>query len=497
MKDDNKPRFTHSALKTAPKIQNAFKKIKHALPKTQEEKIDSVQVGIAKRDQYAQKIATGYQILPEKKHQMLKIKPEDLENYKLTYDKEDKILKENLGNIATTIGKKSKGIPDTQAFVMDKEGVVYVGTHKGVFGSDNLNLTHASFLGGKPAEMAGIIGIKKGKITFISDDSGHYAPKPLDMYRGIKKLQKNMPDVFDKDAQIELHSPYHHKIKITDFINNMEIEFDNIPMHEIERQKEKMQLNLKKHFIKNTKSLVISATDLPNSINNLSQEEKTRIKEALINPEKNVNLVIKSSNKQTGKDEFEALKPLQAANLIIQHESNKGEFIKSLLNDGRADIARNILCCAISDGKKDVAKAIFTNSDNVSQILRHDSAQPGPSVLHFAAYKDDVDTLREILQHPDGRVLLNKKDHTGKTALDFAKSFEAKNAAKFLDERLTQVENYKHQGPLKIDDNYIKIKESVVAKPKQDRQTKPKSSSKANFAMKKWMESRRNFGFQR
>ena len=486
MKDDNKPRFTPSALKTAQKIQNVFKKIQHALPKTQKEKIDLVQVRIDENERYAQEIAIGYH---ENKHQMLKIKPEDLENYKLTYDERDKILKDNLGKTATTIEKISKGSLNTQAFVMDKEGGVYIGTHKGTYDPHNPTLTHASFLGGKPAEMAGIIGIKKGKITFISDDSGHYAPKSLDMYRGIKKLQKNMPDVFDKNAEIELSQPQYRKIKVTDFINEMEEKSNNIPKHEIIRQTEEMQLTLKKKRIKNTKSVVISDKDLPNSIANLSQEEKISIKESLTNPEKNVNLVIKSLNKQADKNEFQTLKPFEAANLIIQHESNKGEFIKSLLNDGHADKAQYILCEAINNGNKDVTNAIFRDSGNVSQILQYASKHPDSSVLHFAAYNNDVDTLAEILKYPDGRVLLNKKDRFDKTPLDYTQSGKAKDAEKIIKQHQLQ------KALEGMDTDYIK--KTVVAKPKQEGQTKPKNTGKANSAMTKWMENRRNFGFQR
>lgn len=47
-----------------------------------------------------------------------------------------------------------------------------------------------------------MILIKNGKIGYISDNSGHYQPEEIDMYRGIKKIQKKMPGALDKNCLI-------------------------------------------------------------------------------------------------------------------------------------------------------------------------------------------------------------------------------------------------------------------------------------------------------
>ncbi|KJV91330.1 hypothetical protein [Rickettsia amblyommatis] len=58
---------------------------------------------------------------------------------------------------------------NVQAFVMGEDGTIYMGTHKNQYLPNTKNLVHGSFLSGKPAEAAGVIGINdRGKfITFV------------------------------------------------------------------------------------------------------------------------------------------------------------------------------------------------------------------------------------------------------------------------------------------------------------------------------------------
>jgi len=182
------------------KIRSSVAKIRHALIPDQKLRVDSVRVHL-ENDLYLQEITSGKQIVCDVEYQMLFMTPEELEKCKLHYD--NGALKNAKGEVADTAGMQSKMMDDGQAFVMSKDGDLYVGTHTGELNRSRKNLSHASFLGGRPAEMAGMIGINdKGKIVEIRDISGHYRPEALDMYRGIKALEKTMPGVFDKQCRI-------------------------------------------------------------------------------------------------------------------------------------------------------------------------------------------------------------------------------------------------------------------------------------------------------
>ncbi|XVN42386.1 MAG: hypothetical protein RCG15_07155 [Candidatus Rickettsia vulgarisii] len=111
--------------------------------------------------------------------------PEELKQHQLFYEPSSASIKDHNNNTATTVGKESKHTQNIQAFVLAKDGSLYIGTHAGQYDLTK-PLTHASFLGGRPVELAGMISItKEGKIDMLSDNSGHYAPDILDMYRGV------------------------------------------------------------------------------------------------------------------------------------------------------------------------------------------------------------------------------------------------------------------------------------------------------------------------
>nr|WP_231288662.1 hypothetical protein [Rickettsia rhipicephali] len=98
---------------------------------------------------------------------------------------------------------------------------IYMGTHKNQYLPNTKNLVHGSFLSGKPAEAAGVIGINdRGKIDYLRNNSGHYQPEVLDMYRAVKKIQETMPGALDKNCQIDIQG--HPRILVTDFVKNME-----------------------------------------------------------------------------------------------------------------------------------------------------------------------------------------------------------------------------------------------------------------------------------
>lgn len=94
--------------------------------------------------------------------------PEE-KNHQLFYDTSSQRLLDANGKVASTIGKESKSMNNVQVFVMGEDGTIYMGTHKNQYLPNTKNLVHGSFLSGKPAEAAGVIGINdRGKlITFV------------------------------------------------------------------------------------------------------------------------------------------------------------------------------------------------------------------------------------------------------------------------------------------------------------------------------------------
>ncbi|KJW01382.1 hypothetical protein RPATATE_0856 [Rickettsia parkeri str. Tate's Hell] len=64
---------------------------------------------------------------------------------------------------------------------MGEDGTIYMGTHKNQYLPNTKNLVHDSFLIGKPAEAAGVIGINdRRKIDYLRNNSGHYQPEALE-----------------------------------------------------------------------------------------------------------------------------------------------------------------------------------------------------------------------------------------------------------------------------------------------------------------------------
>lgn len=167
--------------------KNTIGKFKHALTVKEEDIIDLVRVRISGEDNdlYLLEISQAKRFQDEKEYQMLHMTAGQLKEHQLFYDKTKEVLLDNSSNSATIIGKESKNTKDLQAFVLGKDKSLYIATHIGKYNETCPSLTHASFLGGRPAEMAGMISINNGKIILITNDSGHYIPDQLDMYRGI------------------------------------------------------------------------------------------------------------------------------------------------------------------------------------------------------------------------------------------------------------------------------------------------------------------------
>jgi hypothetical protein len=194
--------------------------------------VDTVRVRIAEHDEYLQELSQNKQLRKiddaYQEFKIIKFTPEQLLDRKLIYD--NNFLKLN-GNIADTSNQTSKDKIGVQMFVMSKEGNIYIENHQNFLFIDNENINHGSLLDDKPVEMAGLIGITNGKITYISNESGHYKPQDLDIYRGIKHLLKIMPHALDKNCVISIKGKY--SLNINDFISSMEeIQKNGKPLHE-------------------------------------------------------------------------------------------------------------------------------------------------------------------------------------------------------------------------------------------------------------------------
>ncbi|MFV0251352.1 MAG: hypothetical protein AB8U53_06930 [Rickettsia aeschlimannii] len=111
------------------------------------------------KEHHLHEIAQGKQIWDGYEFEILRMGPEE-KNHQLFHDTSSQRLLDANGKVASTIGKESKSMNNVQAFVMGEDGTIYMGTHKNQYLPNTRNLVHGSFLSGKPAEAAGVIGIK-------------------------------------------------------------------------------------------------------------------------------------------------------------------------------------------------------------------------------------------------------------------------------------------------------------------------------------------------
>jgi hypothetical protein len=170
---------------------------------------------------------------------MLVIDKSDLPKYRLRWDEFTQSFTDTNGDTASTQGCTSKGMYDHLAFVMAKDQEengrpgIYIFEHNDNFEEEfegtGKCITHASITGGQPVEMAGTLEIKRGKIVGLSDESGHYRPDMLDIYRGINKIIDTYgKQAFSQDAQIIIQGSM---FTLDNFIANMES--GNPPRHEL------------------------------------------------------------------------------------------------------------------------------------------------------------------------------------------------------------------------------------------------------------------------
>lgn len=76
-------------------------------------------------------------------------------------------------------------------FVMSKNGIFYSGSHNvGIF-------HHSSFLTGADVASAGEMKVEHGKLTHLTNKSGHYKPDRQQMMQAVDELKREGVDMTD------------------------------------------------------------------------------------------------------------------------------------------------------------------------------------------------------------------------------------------------------------------------------------------------------------
>lgn len=114
------------------------------------------------------------------------------------YDADKKILLAPMGwpksGVMSTVGYESKNSCHMVAFIIDLSEQLFVAPH--IEGQ----LHHSTFKSGEDVMCAGLIGIKEGKVSNITNNSGHYKPSLNNMIYAINLFNKM--DLFNEDAKI-------------------------------------------------------------------------------------------------------------------------------------------------------------------------------------------------------------------------------------------------------------------------------------------------------
>ena len=182
-------------------------------------------------------------------------------NGELRYKHSDQVLDTSAmhSKRGQSYGNAFKGFA---AFALAKDGTLYM-EEWGKLAPGRAQLVHGSFQNDAPLNMAGLLRVERGKITAINDHSGHYAPEPLDMYRGIRALEARYPGIFDPHAVISFHmgvwSPQRQSVR--NFVATMER--GNPPHHQVLREARVASLQQENQLISNARSVVIDLTTKP------------------------------------------------------------------------------------------------------------------------------------------------------------------------------------------------------------------------------------------
>jgi hypothetical protein len=118
----------------------------------------------------------------------------------------EKILTDNgtcyVLNTKTDFGKSGKGPDGAAAFVWDGDGNLWLHEH----GADGF--IHASVKQGKKVRCSGMFVAKNGKATYVTNESGHYAPNAQSIYNFVSWLHQR--GVLEPLAQVEIKHDDNH-----------------------------------------------------------------------------------------------------------------------------------------------------------------------------------------------------------------------------------------------------------------------------------------------
>lgn len=109
-------------------------------------------------------------------------------------DNKLKGFKGELYNITDKISKDKKGCV---AYVITLDGKLV--THEHINANEGeWAYRHSTLAGGRPVLCSGLMKVANGKITYIDNNSGHYKPKPANLYNTVKKLE----GLFSEDVKV-------------------------------------------------------------------------------------------------------------------------------------------------------------------------------------------------------------------------------------------------------------------------------------------------------
>lgn len=91
--------------------------------------------------------------------------------------------------------------PQFWAFVISPAGRLYVHPHQ----ADLFH--HSSMLAGGRVLGAGMIGVSRGRIVYLSNKSGHYMPTPKDFFKAVNQLKQYEPHLNLDGALVEVMEP--------------------------------------------------------------------------------------------------------------------------------------------------------------------------------------------------------------------------------------------------------------------------------------------------
>ncbi len=128
----------------------------------------------------------------QENRQYFKINPLKKGEETIYVDKDGKPLDTSKAQIDKSLDPAST-LKGAFIFIMDENGEIYVADEN--LWNRVLNFHHSSFLAGKPVAAAGEIAFSAGRVTNISNISGHYRPSEIYTYQVLLELKSQGMDV--------------------------------------------------------------------------------------------------------------------------------------------------------------------------------------------------------------------------------------------------------------------------------------------------------------